>query len=116
MLRGIAVSYHYTFHNRLHCISKRPCLTSKRYMHKAHKAADGCDLNRFLTCVASGRRSSLYGGSRNTLAIDSNGQLWSWGWNDRGTLGHGHRAAEHKPKRVQALEGRNIVQVHYDSS
>eukprot|EP00983_Pelagomonas_calceolata_P015357 487630-Pelagomonas_calceolata.AAC.3 len=38
-------------------------------------------------------------------------QVYSWGWNDRGTLGHGHRAHERKPRRVQALAGKNIVQV-----
>ena len=32
-------------------------------------------------------------GSRNTLAIDCEGQVLSWGWNARGTLGHGHRRA-----------------------
>lgn len=37
--------------------------------------------------------------------------MWSWGWNDRGTLGHGHRAVERKPRRVQVLKGVRIVQV-----
>jgi hypothetical protein len=53
----------------------------------------------------------LIAGSRNTLAIDAEGQLWSWGWNDRGTLGHGHRALERKPRRVHGLKGVRIVQV-----
>jgi hypothetical protein len=53
----------------------------------------------------------LIAGSRNTLAIDAEGQLWSWGWNDRGTLGHGHRQMERKPRRVQGLKGVKIVQV-----
>jgi len=38
-------------------------------------------------------------------------QVYSWGWNDRGTLGHGHRAHERKPRRIQALTGKKIVQV-----
>lgn len=38
-------------------------------------------------------------------------QVWSWGWNDRGTLGHGHRGCEFKPKRVSALRGVRIHQV-----
>lgn len=53
----------------------------------------------------------LVAGSRNTLAIDAEGQLWSWGWNYRGTLGHGHRGLERKPRRVQGLKGVRIVQV-----
>jgi alpha-tubulin suppressor-like RCC1 family protein len=38
-------------------------------------------------------RTSLWQvcGSRNTLAIDSDGQVLSWGWNARATLGHAHR-------------------------
>ena len=31
------------------------------------------------------------GGSRCSLAIDADGQVLSWGWNARCTLGHGHR-------------------------
>lgn len=30
-------------------------------------------------------------GSRCTVAIDTDGQVLSWGWNARATLGHGHR-------------------------
>jgi hypothetical protein len=47
-------------------------------------ATPGCCRRGFLNCP-------LVGGSRNTLAIDAEGALWSWGWNARGTLGHGHR-------------------------
>jgi hypothetical protein len=38
-------------------------------------------------------------------------QVWSWGWNDRGTLGLGHRAKARKPQRLAALGGVRIVQV-----
>jgi len=30
------------------------------------------------------------GGSRNSLALDADGQILSWGWNARATLGLGH--------------------------
>ncbi|GIL50419.1 hypothetical protein Vafri_6548 [Volvox africanus] len=56
-------------------------------------------------------RTPLVAGSRNTLALDAAGQVWSFGWNDRGTLGHGHRNQETKPKRIAALKGIRIVQV-----
>mmetsp|Transcript_13602 Transcript_13602/g.29116 ORF Transcript_13602/g.29116 Transcript_13602/m.29116 type:complete len:631 (-) Transcript_13602:438-2330(-) len=56
-------------------------------------------------------RSPLVAGSRNTLAIDAEGGVWSWGWNERGTLGHGHRGQERKPKRIAALQGVNVHQV-----
>ncbi len=38
-------------------------------------------------------------------------QVWSWGWNDRGTLGLGHQSKEMKPKRIAALKGVRIKQV-----
>ncbi|KAK9838506.1 hypothetical protein WJX81_003780 [Elliptochloris bilobata] len=56
-------------------------------------------------------RAPLVAGSRNTLAIDSEGQVLSWGWNARGTLGHGHRGNERKPRRLAALSGVTISQV-----
>ena len=37
-------------------------------------------------------------------------QLLAWGWNARGTLGHGHRATERKPRYVSELRGVRIVQ------
>lgn len=55
-------------------------------------------------------RTPLVAGSRNTLAIDAAGGLWSWGWNERGTLGHGHHSPEHKPRRIAALRGVRVVQ------
>ena len=46
-----------------------------------------------------------------SLPACAGSQVYSWGWNDRGTLGHGHRAHERKPRRVHALTGKKIVQV-----
>eukprot|EP00197_Chlamydomonas_leiostraca_P014556 CAMPEP_0202864320 /NCGR_PEP_ID=MMETSP1391-20130828/4611_1 /ASSEMBLY_ACC=CAM_ASM_000867 /TAXON_ID=1034604 /ORGANISM="Chlamydomonas leiostraca, Strain SAG 11-49" /LENGTH=825 /DNA_ID=CAMNT_0049544055 /DNA_START=66 /DNA_END=2539 /DNA_ORIENTATION=+ len=56
-------------------------------------------------------RAPLVGGSRNTMVLDSDGQVWSMGWNDRGTLGLGHRGKVRKPQRLGALTGVRIVQV-----
>ncbi|CAL8461917.1 g1448 [Coccomyxa elongata] len=56
-------------------------------------------------------KSPLICGSRCTVAIDKDGQVLSWGWNDRATLGHGHREHERKPRRVAALRGMEITQV-----
>lgn len=36
-------------------------------------------------------RRPLIAGSRHTLAVTDAGKVLSWGWNDRGTLGLGHR-------------------------
>ncbi len=114
----------------------------------------------FLGVRLSGRttyRTPLVAGSRNTLAIDADGQVrapavrsrrifpegirgrtsrgrrlqrssssandsgdgagggclqvWSWGWNDRATLGLGHRNPVNKPQRLTALTHTRIAQV-----
>ncbi|EFN58370.1 hypothetical protein CHLNCDRAFT_20698, partial [Chlorella variabilis] len=50
------------------------------------------------------------GDSRNTLAIGADGNVITWGWNARGTLGHGHREPQGKPQRVAGLQGVHIKQ------
>lgn len=56
-------------------------------------------------------KAPLVAGSRNTLAVTSDGDVFSWGWNDRATLGQGHRQLEKKPRRVAALREYKIEQV-----
>lgn len=73
-------------------------------------------------------RCPLVAGSRCTLALDASGRALSWGWNARGTLGHGSNKrgsnsnnnsnsnssssslSERKPRRISALSGTKIVQ------
>ena len=52
-------------------------------------------------------RKSLAPGPQSEWAV---AQLLAWGWNARGTLGHGHRATERKPRYVSELRGVRIVQ------
>ncbi|XP_031114509.1 ultraviolet-B receptor UVR8-like [Ipomoea triloba] len=55
--------------------------------------------------------SSVVAGSRNSLAICENGQLFTWGWNQRGTLGHAPTSkTENIPSQVKALANVKIVQ------
>ena len=56
-------------------------------------------------------RTPLIAGSRNSVAISADGDVFSWGWNSRGTLGHGHRNPVPKPRRIAGLRGCPIVQV-----
>jgi len=49
-------------------------------------------------------------GSRGTFAISATGQLWSWGWNARATLGHGHYENVPKPSVVAGLSDVAVVQ------
>ncbi|BBN20285.1 hypothetical protein MPTK1_8g17940 [Marchantia polymorpha subsp. ruderalis] len=50
-------------------------------------------------------------GSRNSMAFSDEGQLYTWGWNQRGTLGHPpDKKTESCPSQVKALNGVRIVQ------
>uniref|UniRef100_A0A0E0IC63 RCC1-like domain-containing protein n=1 Tax=Oryza nivara TaxID=4536 RepID=A0A0E0IC63_ORYNI len=55
--------------------------------------------------------SAVVAGSRNSLAICADGRLFTWGWNQRGTLGHPPETkTESSPAPVDALAGVSIVQ------
>lgn len=57
------------------------------------------------------RVSSVVAGSRNSLAICEDGRLFTWGWNQRGTLGHPPESkTENVPSQVKALANVKIVQ------
>ncbi len=43
-------------------------------------------------------------------ATTMSSQVWAWGWNDRGTLGQGHRLRTPKPQRVAALGHVRVAQ------
>ncbi|XP_010265209.1 PREDICTED: ultraviolet-B receptor UVR8-like isoform X2 [Nelumbo nucifera] len=54
---------------------------------------------------------SVVAGSRNSLAICKDGKLFTWGWNQRGTLGHPPETkTENIPSQVKALANVKIVQ------
>jgi hypothetical protein len=50
-------------------------------------------------------------GSRNSLCLAASGEISTWGWNQRGTLGHGHKKIEREPCKVATLAHVKIVQV-----
>lgn len=57
--------------------------------------------------------SSVVAGSRNSLALCEDGKLFTWGWNQRGTLGQppGTKTkTENVPSQVKALANVKIVQ------
>ncbi|RZC74830.1 hypothetical protein C5167_050311 [Papaver somniferum] len=64
-----------------------------------------------IKAVQSEKVSSVVGGSRNSLAICEDGKLFTWGWNQRGTLGHPPETkTENTPTQVKALANVKIVQ------
>ncbi len=56
-------------------------------------------------------RTPLVAGSRCSVAISADGDVYTWGWNSRASLGQGHRDHVPKPRRVAGLRGVPIVQV-----
>lgn len=53
---------------------------------------------------------TLLAGSRHSLALDSSGALYTWGWNQKATLGLGHQGVVKVPTPVQALADKEIKQ------
>lgn len=61
--------------------------------------------------LSSEKVCSVVAGSRNSLAICEDGKLFTWGWNQRGTLGHPSESkSESVPSQVMALANVKIVQ------
>ncbi|EMS67335.1 hypothetical protein TRIUR3_20158 [Triticum urartu] len=73
-----------------------------------------CDEKDWARCIGALDAyavSAVVAGSRNSLAICDDGSLFTWGWNQRGTLGHPPETkTESSPAHVDALIGVKIVQ------
>ncbi|XP_057784120.1 ultraviolet-B receptor UVR8-like [Salvia miltiorrhiza] len=64
-----------------------------------------------IDALSSEKICSVVAGSRNSLAICEDGKLFTWGWNQRGTLGHPPETkTENVPSQVKALANVKIVQ------
>ena len=48
-------------------------------------------------------------GGGHSLAITTDGAVWSWGWGDDGRLGHGDQQRQLLPKKVEAFAGRRVI-------
>ncbi|XP_073037086.1 ultraviolet-B receptor UVR8-like isoform X2 [Primulina eburnea] len=64
-----------------------------------------------ISALSSSNVCSVVAGSRNSLAICDDGKLFTWGWNQRGTLGHPQETKnENVPSQVKALANVKIIQ------
>ncbi|KAL6520094.1 hypothetical protein OROHE_017237 [Orobanche hederae] len=75
----------------------------------------GTNEEKEFVCTITPLRSrsvySVVAGSRNSLAICEDGKLFTWGWNQRGTLGHQPETkTENVPSQVKAIANVKIVQ------
>lgn len=50
-------------------------------------------------------------GSGHTVVLTEDGEVYTWGRGDDGRLGHGDNGWKYVPRTVEALRGKNIVQV-----
>eukprot|EP01031_Cornospumella_fuschlensis_P021036 gene21036-25777_t len=48
--------------------------------------------------------ASVAAGSRHSLALSTDGHVYSWGWGHRGQLGHGDLRNCYQPMRIEGLE------------
>ncbi|XP_073033220.1 ultraviolet-B receptor UVR8-like isoform X1 [Primulina eburnea] len=65
-----------------------------------------------ISALSSSNVCSVVAGSRNSLAICDDVNLFTWGWNQRGTLGHPQETKnENVPSQVKALANVKIIQV-----
>ena len=50
-------------------------------------------------------------GNQHTVALSSNGEVFTWGNNGIGQLGHGDEKLRYVPTKVESLSGQRIVKV-----
>lgn len=55
--------------------------------------------------------TSISTGHDHTLAISQTGDVYSWGYGGNGRLGHGSEEDVKKPKIIEALKGKGVVEV-----
>lgn len=55
--------------------------------------------------------TTVAGGWRHTMAADEEGNVYSWGWNKFGQLGHGDTEDRNAPSLIQALVGQKVSTV-----
>ena len=58
----------------------------------------------------AGMTAPLVGGSRTSLAVTAEGELFAWGWNQKWSLGLGHQEGVKTARRVEALQGVHVAQ------
>eukprot|EP00873_Tetraselmis_striata_P039718 jgi/Tetstr1/459982/TSEL_005306.t1 len=64
-----------------------------------------------VTLLQDKKISVISGGWRHSMAADSDGKLYAWGWGKFGQLGIGNNRDQNAPQLVQALAGEKIDKV-----
>ena len=66
---------------------------------------------RLSSTLGGERAVSVSAGARHSLALATDGEVWSWGWGGFGRLGHGDAQDQWQPEKIEALAGQRVVAV-----
>ena len=61
--------------------------------------------------LAGQRVVAVSAGEAHSIALTADGSVWSWGYGERGRLGHGDEQRQLLPKKVEAFAGQRVVAV-----
>eukprot|EP00741_Cyanophora_paradoxa_P016699 tig00020938_g16128.t1 len=79
-------------------------------MHRlGHNDARSLSLPKMVEGLRGVRVISVAAGAAHTVALSSQGEVWSWGDGQAGQLGHGDHALQRVPRTVDALRGKNTI-------
>ncbi|XP_071532835.1 E3 ubiquitin-protein ligase HERC2 isoform X2 [Panulirus ornatus] len=57
------------------------------------------------------RKVAVNSGGKHCLALTADGDVYSWGEGDDGKLGHGNKSPHDRPRLVETLQGKGVVEI-----
>ncbi|XP_023713900.1 E3 ubiquitin-protein ligase HERC2 [Cryptotermes secundus] len=57
------------------------------------------------------KKVAVNSGGKHCLALSAEGEVYSWGEGDDGKLGHGNRSSCERPRVIEALRGKEIIDI-----
>lgn len=57
------------------------------------------------------RKVAVNSGGKHCLALTADGDVYSWGEGDDGKLGHGNKSPYDRPRLIEALQGKGVIEI-----
>ncbi|XP_048589232.1 E3 ubiquitin-protein ligase HERC2 isoform X2 [Nematostella vectensis] len=57
------------------------------------------------------RKVAVHSGGKHAMALSADGDVYSWGEGDDGKLGHGNRNSCDRPRVIEALRGKGVIDI-----